>query len=51
MRLDKDRIVDKMIEEWDKVKCVNCGKEISILTASTINQGEAFVCKDGECFE
>lgn len=51
MRLDKDRIVDKMIKEWDKVKCANCGKEISILTASTINHGEVFVCKDGECFE
>lgn len=48
---EKASDIKKLIEEWDKIKCANCGKEISMLEASTINGGEAFVCKDGACFE
>lgn len=45
-----DEEVNKMLAEWDKTYCYNCGKEISILNASTINKGQRFVCKNGSCY-
>ena len=48
--LEDEKEVEKMIEEWDKVMCSHCGKTISMLTASTINEGEAFICKNGSCY-
>lgn len=50
IKLDSDDEVQKMLEEWDKVKCVICGKTISMLEASTVYDGEKFICKKGKCY-
>lgn len=45
---ETDENVQKMLEEWDIVKCKYCGKEISMLDAKIIrleNGSESFVCK------
>lgn len=45
---ETDENVQKMLEEWDIVKCKYCGKEISMLDAKIIrleNGRESFVCK------
>jgi hypothetical protein len=39
--------IDKMLEEWDLVRCYYCGKKISILNAKLISEDEHFVCKQG----
>lgn len=43
-----DEEVQKMLDEWDLVKCPLCHKKISMLNAKlvTLSDGrEAFVCK------
>jgi alpha-D-ribose 1-methylphosphonate 5-phosphate C-P lyase len=42
-----DDDVKKMLDNWDKVRCHRCGKEISMLKAKTVNGGMYFVCSDG----
>jgi hypothetical protein len=39
-----DRKVEKMVAEWDMVRCHYCKKKISMLSARMIS-GEYFVCK------
>lgn len=44
----KEEDVQKMLEEWDIVKCKYCGKKISMLDARVIkleDGTEVFVCK------
>ena len=43
-----DEEVDKMVKEWDIVKCALCHKKISMLKAKLIlipGKGEIFICK------
>lgn len=44
-----DEEVDKMVKEWDIVKCALCHKKISMLKAKLIlipGKGEVFVCRN-----
>ncbi|HOM77794.1 MAG TPA: hypothetical protein PLT50_01150 [bacterium] len=44
-----DQEVDRMLEEWDIVKCALCHKKISMLKAKLIlipGKGEVFVCRN-----
>lgn len=44
----REKSVEKMINNWDKVKCYSCGKSISMLDAELIEDEfgeEHFVCK------
>ena len=36
---------EPILEKWDIVKCVFCGKEISMLTATYVTNG--FSCRGG----
>jgi len=42
---DTDKQVEKMVENWDIVRCKICRKKISMLTAMSINDGEYFICQ------
>jgi hypothetical protein len=44
-----DEEVQRMVDEWDTVICVLCGKKISMLDADTINFGSAFIHHRGNC--
>jgi hypothetical protein len=44
-----DEKVQEMIENWDTVKCVKCGKKMSMLDADSVNHGEGFVHRAGHC--
>ncbi len=46
-KTEKDKQVEKMIKNWDKIKCGNCGKKISMLDAILDRSGEYFICKGG----
>jgi len=52
IELPSEEEVDEMIRSWDRIRCYRCGKEISLLTAKSIDGGMFFICKDGcEDFE
>lgn len=42
---DTDESVQRMVKNWDKVRCHYCGKRISMLNAKLI-KGNFFVCKE-----
>lgn len=46
---DSDKEVKRMLETWDIVKCYYCGKDISLLNATPIKNGQYFVCKEQPC--
>lgn len=37
--------VQQMLNNWDIVTCKICGKKISMLKATAVNDGEYFVCR------
>jgi len=42
---EADREVEKMVEEWDMVRCEICGKKISMLNSKILKNGEGFICE------
>ena len=42
---NQDKIVEKIIEEWDIVKCLICGEKISMLTSTKIRGDRGYICK------
>jgi hypothetical protein len=46
---DTDKEVQKMLETWDIVKCFYCGRDISLLNAQPIKNGQRYVCKEQPC--
>ena len=44
---DTDESVERMLKNWDIVRCHYCKKKISMLKARIINGGQYFVCKNG----
>ena len=42
---NEEELAKALIEDWDKVKCTNCGKEISLLDAKF--SYEMPVCRKG----
>lgn len=44
-----DTEVEKMLNDWDTVKCALCRKNISMLNADTINDGTAFIHSGASC--
>lgn len=45
--IQKEKEVEEMLENWDKVTCCTCGKIISMLEAHTVtvNGYETFECE------
>jgi len=41
----RDKQVEKMIKEWDLVKCLVCGREISMLTSLRLDNERGYICK------
>jgi hypothetical protein len=46
---DTDNEVQRMLKTWDIVKCFYCGRDISLLNAISIKNGQYFVCKEQPC--
>lgn len=44
-KLNPDEVVQKMVEEWDIVRCKVCGKKVSMLEANLEKGGQFFICK------
>jgi len=44
-----DKEVDKMLQNWSKIRCKRCGKVIDMLTADPLPNGQGFVCRGGNC--
>jgi hypothetical protein len=44
-----DEEVERMVETWDIVKCKVCRREVSMLDAESVNDGEYFICKGKSC--
>jgi|WetSurMetagenome_2_1015567.scaffolds.fasta_scaffold479533_2 hypothetical protein len=44
-----DREVEEDIKNWDLVRCVRCGRVISMKSASSIGGGMFFIHRGGHC--
>ena len=42
---DTDEQVEKMVKDWDIVRCKICRRKISLLNAISVNGGEYFICE------
>jgi hypothetical protein len=49
LKMPADKEVDKMLQNWSKIRCKRCGKMIDMLTADPLPNGQGFVCKGGNC--
>lgn len=43
----EDEEVQKMLEEWDIVRCRICQKKISMLNSRQLRDGSGYICKEG----
>ena len=41
----QDEIIEKMVEEWDIVRCAICHERISMLDAIHVKGEDYFICK------
>jgi hypothetical protein len=42
-----DKEVDRMLKNWNMVRCKRCGRMINMLTSEPLPNGQGFVCKGG----